>query len=145
MSGGVPVLVEDLLQLADRSPEEPVTFINTVPSALTTLLQVGQIPASVKVIGLAGEPLSRGLADRCYELPGVQAVYNLYGPTEDTVYSTFYLVDRSAAGRAADRPTVAEYAGLRTRQAAAAGPGRRAGGVVPGRGWARAAISTDLD
>ena len=96
--GGSVILVEDLLQLADRPPEEPVTFINTVPSALAALLQVGQVPASVKVIGLAGEPLTRGLADRCYRLPGVQAVYNLYGLTEDTVYSTFALVERSAAG-----------------------------------------------
>jgi amino acid adenylation domain-containing protein len=94
--GGGVVLVENLLQLADGPLAEPVTYINTVPSALATLLHVGRVPASAKVIALAGEPLTRGLADRCYRLPSVRAVYNLYGPTEDTVYSTYALVERSA-------------------------------------------------
>ena len=44
------------------------------------------------MVNLAGEPLTRALADQIYALGTVERVYNLYGPTEDTTYSTFTLV-----------------------------------------------------
>src|SRR5207245_5635454 len=43
---------------------------------------------------LAGEALSTGLARQIYDSTRVQKVYNLYGPTEDTTYSTYTLVPR---------------------------------------------------
>ena len=62
------------------------------------------MPASVRAVNLAGEPLRRDLADRLYALPGVEAVWNLYGPTEDTTYSTGVRVPRFASGGA--EPTI---------------------------------------
>ena len=45
----------------------------------------------MKVVNLAGEALGEALADRIYQsVPGVK-VYDLYGPSEDTTYSTFAL------------------------------------------------------
>jgi aryl carrier-like protein len=35
---------------------------------------------------------------RAYQLPSVQRVFNLYGPSEDTTYSTAALIDSSEAG-----------------------------------------------
>jgi len=73
-----------------------------VPSAMEALLAAHAVPASVRVVNLAGEALSRALVERLYALGHVEAVYNLYGPSEDTTYSTGTLVDRAGA----DRPSI---------------------------------------
>src|SRR5581483_3881746 len=54
------------------------------------------IPASVRVINLAGEALPTTLVRQIYNNTNVERIYNLYGPTEDTTYSTFTLVERNA-------------------------------------------------
>ena len=46
------------------------------------------IPASVTSVNLAGEPLANSLVQAIYEQESVQSVRNLYGPSEDTTYST---------------------------------------------------------
>ncbi len=71
-----------------------MTLVNTVPSAIAELAQIGAIPDGVRVICLAGEKLSGELVQRLYRLPHVERVYNLYGPTEATVYATWTLVRR---------------------------------------------------
>ncbi|MET0398422.1 MAG: amino acid adenylation domain-containing protein, partial [Longimicrobiaceae bacterium] len=96
--GGAVVLAEDALALASLPAREEVTLLNTVPSAAAALVRAGAVPASVRVVCLAGEALKRGLADELYALPRVEAVYNLYGPSEDTTYSTWARVPR-AEGR----------------------------------------------
>ncbi|HLL46286.1 MAG TPA: AMP-binding protein, partial [Longimicrobiaceae bacterium] len=92
--GGTVVLADDALALASLPARESVRLLNTVPSAAAALARAGAIPESVRVVCLAGEALKRGLADELYELPHVEAVYNLYGPSEDTTYSTWALVPR---------------------------------------------------
>ncbi|MFP3499552.1 AMP-binding protein, partial [Pseudomonas sp. SIMBA_059] len=52
----------------------------------------------VRTINLAGEALKQSLVDELYATGHVQQVYDLYGPSEDTTYSTFTL--RCANGRA---------------------------------------------
>jgi hypothetical protein len=52
------------------------------------------LPASVRTVCLAGEPLPRRLVDEIYKAPAVERVLNLYGPSEDTTYSTFATIDR---------------------------------------------------
>jgi acyl carrier protein len=71
--------------------------VNTVPSALAELLRIGGIPTAVQVVNLAGEPLQNLLAQEIYQHETVQQVFNLYGPSEDTTYSTFALVQRGAS------------------------------------------------
>lgn len=86
--GGKVILAENLLQLPALPARDEVTLINTVPSAMTELLRLGGVPASVRVVNLAGEPLPAKLVkDVCADTP-VNRVFDLYGPTEDTVYST---------------------------------------------------------
>ena len=94
--GGKVVLVADVLRLAEPPLPDPVTLINTVPSAAAELLRFKAIPASVSVINLAGEPLQNALVQRLYQDAGVDRVFNLYGPTEDTTYSTFARIERGA-------------------------------------------------
>ncbi|MFL5538967.1 MAG: non-ribosomal peptide synthetase, partial [Longimicrobiaceae bacterium] len=60
------------------------------------LLKSGGIPACVKTLNLGGEALPNALAQGLYALGTVEKVGNLYGPTEDTTYSTYYVVPRGA-------------------------------------------------
>ena len=94
--GGKVILVEDVLALRERAAVGEITLINTVPSALKELLAAAGLPQSVRTVNLAGEPLSTELVRRLYQ-SGVDKVYDLYGPSETTTYSTFAL--RSAAGK----------------------------------------------
>ncbi|SJN59053.1 Linear gramicidin synthase subunit D [Vibrio ruber DSM 16370] len=94
ISGGTIILVEDALQLPESPWRESVTLINSVPSAVTALLQHHAIPESVKIVNLAGEPLVRHLVGQLYALSHIERVYNLYGPSEDTTYSTYEWVPR---------------------------------------------------
>ncbi|TCP59139.1 amino acid adenylation domain-containing protein [Tumebacillus sp. BK434] len=92
--GGKVILAENALHLPELSAREEVTLINTVPSAIAELHRMQAIPASVRVINLAGEPLKLALVQSLYEWPTVDKVFNLYGPSEDTTYSTFALMER---------------------------------------------------
>ena len=58
---------------------------------MAELLRARPIPASVLTVNFAGEPLSTNLVNAIYEQTKVKRVYDLYGPTEDTTYSTFAL------------------------------------------------------
>jgi amino acid adenylation domain-containing protein len=104
--GGSIRLVDNALALAGAGAEagggyEGLTLINTVPSAMTEILNAGAVPASVRTVNLAGEPLPRALVERIHALGTVARVLNLYGPSEDTTYSTWAAIP-SAAGAAAD-------------------------------------------
>ena len=89
--GGTVIVAENALSLPRLVEKNQVTLINTVPSAIASLCRDKQIPASVTVINLAGEPLQTSLVDSLYELTHLHKVYDLYGPSEDTTYSTFAL------------------------------------------------------
>ncbi|MFI6581128.1 amino acid adenylation domain-containing protein [Embleya sp. NPDC050493] len=93
--GGTVILVENVLALADAPARDEVTLINTVPSAMAALLRGPGLPRAVRTINLVGEALSRRVADQVYACPQIERLYNLYGPTEDTVYSTWAVVDRT--------------------------------------------------
>ncbi len=54
----------------------------------------------MSTINLAGEPLKQTLVDTLYASTSVNQVYDLYGPSEDTTYSTFTL--RTAQGGSAN-------------------------------------------
>ena len=86
--GGTVYLAENVLALAGMPHAERISLINTVPSAMVALLDSGPLPASVRVVNLAGEPFQQSLITRIYGEHGVERVYNLYGPSEDTTYST---------------------------------------------------------
>lgn len=94
--GGKVILVENALYLPTSSQANQVTLINTVPSVIAELLRVDGIPESVRIVNLAGEPVQNKLVQQLYQLDNVQQVFNLYGPSEDTTYSTFALLHKGA-------------------------------------------------
>ena len=94
--GGRIVLTENALHLRSLPAAADISLINTVPSAMAELVRMGALPASIQTVNLAGEPLQNRLAQEIYENENIRHVYNLYGPTEDTTYSTFALVKKDA-------------------------------------------------
>ncbi len=92
--GGKVILAANALELPSLPARDEVTLIDTVPSAIAELVRGGGIPASVRTVNLAGEALSRSLVDGIYGAGAVERVLNLYGPSEDTTFSTFVCVPR---------------------------------------------------
>jgi len=91
--GGTLIVAENPLALPELPAAGEVELINTVPSALSELLRLGPLPPKVRTITLCGEPFSRRLADKI-QARGIGRPVNLYGPTEDTVFSTWAEVPR---------------------------------------------------
>ncbi len=96
-SGGSVILAENVLQLPTLPAAQQVTLINTVPTAIAELIRLNAIPSSVTTINLAGEPIPTTTVQQLYALSSVQQVYNLYGPSEDTTYSTYALLSPNDA------------------------------------------------
>jgi amino acid adenylation domain-containing protein len=96
--GGTVVLAPNALELPSLPAAGRVTLVNTVPSTIAALLDGAELPVSVAVVNLAGEALTRDLVDRLYAQPDVRQVYNLYGPSEDTTYSTWALAAPAEPG-----------------------------------------------
>ncbi|MEG4228700.1 amino acid adenylation domain-containing protein [Microcoleus sp. N9_B2] len=95
--GGKVILAENALHLPTLPAALDVTLINTVPSAIVELLRMDGIPSSVRTINLAGEPLQNKLVQQLYQCNTIQQVFNLYGPSEDTTYSTYALVKKGVS------------------------------------------------
>ena len=95
--GGGVIVAENALQLPRLPAASEITLINTVPSAISELVgQTSVFPSVPPIVNLAGEALSQKLAQQIYALPQVDQVWNLYGPSEDTTYTTGEIVRRGA-------------------------------------------------
>ncbi|BBN81237.1 hypothetical protein PA25_12220 [Pseudoalteromonas sp. A25] len=89
-SGGSTLIAENILSINSEHFSDEITLINTVPSAIENLLEIGELPSGVTTVNLAGELLKQHTVEQLYER-GVGKVYDLYGPSEDTTYSTYTL------------------------------------------------------
>jgi amino acid adenylation domain-containing protein len=94
--GGTVILAGNALALPELAAAAEVRLVDTVPSAMAELLRLGGLPRSVVTVNLGGEAVPRSLADRVYAEPGVERLYNLYGPSEDTTFSTWALIERES-------------------------------------------------
>ncbi|ALF53778.1 PscJ [Nostoc piscinale CENA21] len=94
--GGKIILIENALYISNLPASCGVTLINTVPSVIAQLLQTDNIPASVQTVNIAGEPLQNQLVQKLYQQAQIKQVFNLYGPSEDTTYSTFAWIQKGA-------------------------------------------------
>ncbi|MCH5644318.1 amino acid adenylation domain-containing protein [Gordonia sp. ABSL49_1] len=78
-----------------------VTVVTLVPSMLAVMLDVvgednGDWARSLRYVPTGGEALSPALADRLYRAWPSMKLYNQYGPTETTIYSTIAELDDGA-------------------------------------------------
>ena len=96
--GGTVIVVRDVLDLPVfssrwcRHPSQRCTL--GVARAATA----GELPDTVVSVNLVGEPLPRDLAEEAYARSRARWVRNLYGPSEDTVYTTVSRVGRGGEG-----------------------------------------------
>jgi amino acid adenylation domain-containing protein len=91
LAGGCVIIadteqVRDAAALRDLLVSSAATAMQATPTGWRMLLAAGGVPAEVRLRMTAGEPLSRDLADAIGDGPGVR-LWNLYGPTETTIYS----------------------------------------------------------
>lgn len=93
--GGQIALADNVLALQAGTMGQ-VSLINTVPSAIQALLEARAVPKGVRCINLAGEPLRQELVEALHASCDIK-LYDLYGPSETTTYSTF--ATRHAGGR----------------------------------------------
>jgi len=97
ISGAKMAIAFNVLQLPTLPAREEVTLIDTVPSGMAQLLSYGPLPSRVSTVSLGGEALSSELVKQAYSF-GVRSVVNIYGPTEDTTFSTFECVPPAEIG-----------------------------------------------
>jgi len=97
--GGRVILADNALELPRWKDTNQVKLVNTVPSAMRELVRMDGVPASVTTVNLAGEALPESLVEQIYQIRNVQQVINLYGPSEDTTYSTYVKLRRNTQER----------------------------------------------
>ncbi|WP_452600547.1 non-ribosomal peptide synthetase, partial [Pontimicrobium sp. MEBiC06410] len=86
-------VLNNALDISKHLDNDKDVVINTVPSSIRTLLDEGVDLSPVSIINLAGEPFPLEIAQ---QLQRTRAeVRNLYGPSEDTTYSTYYKLSKS--------------------------------------------------
>ena len=84
-------LLPNGLSIGDYIQNDKNVLINTVPSVILTLIEKGTTFENAAGINLAGEAFPVSIANH-FAASGI-AVRNLYGPSEDTTYSSYYRVE----------------------------------------------------
>src|SRR5205085_11896136 len=97
--GGKVTIVSNLLQQGDMPESAGTTLINTVPSVMNESLRLKEMPETLQTVNMAGEGLPPWLAKKIYEETRATRLVNLYGPTEDTTYSTCMEIKRGEEDR----------------------------------------------
>lgn len=81
-------LLDSALEISKHLENDSKVLLNTVPSIIRSLLKEGCDLSSISAVNLAGEPFPVDIAKRL--LTTEAEIRNLYGPSEDTTYSTCY-------------------------------------------------------
>ncbi len=86
--GGTVVLAKNALELRELPSANRVRTCIMVPSAMQALLAAGPLPRGIRCLVFGGDVLKRSLVEKVHALEPRPRVVNVYGPTEDTVFST---------------------------------------------------------
>ncbi|MFP3599150.1 amino acid adenylation domain-containing protein, partial [Chryseobacterium sp. SIMBA_029] len=84
-------IINNGLEIRNYIEKDDKILINTVPSVVKKLLEEGVSFSTVGILNMAGEPIALDTIDRL-DVKNLD-VYNLYGPSEDTTYSTYYKIE----------------------------------------------------
>ena len=88
-------ILESALEIGEALSKDKNVLLNLVPSSMRNILEAGYNLENVNFVNLAGEPFPVDIAHELLKV--VPEVRNLYGPSEDTTYSTCY---KLSAGKA---------------------------------------------
>lgn len=86
-------LLNDALEIKSVLDKDTNVLINTVPSSMRSLLEANINIENISVVNLAGEPFPIDIANKLGKTRA--QVRNLYGPSEDTTYSTVYKLNKN--------------------------------------------------
>jgi amino acid adenylation domain-containing protein len=125
--GGTLVMVENALAAPPIGTE--VRAAAMTPTAAAELLREGRFPLTVSTVLLGGEAVPLSLAQALNAHASVRRVLNLYGPTEDTTYSTCAELEPGAERVTVGRPVAGGRVYVLDAALAHAGLG------VPGEVW----------
>lgn len=81
-------ILDNALEIGEALQHDKKVLINTVPSSIRNTIESGYSLENATVINLAGEPFPVDIAKKL--LITNAEIRNLYGPSEDTTYSTVY-------------------------------------------------------
>ncbi|MFA0964354.1 amino acid adenylation domain-containing protein [Roseivirga sp. BDSF3-8] len=95
-------ILNDGLDIEKWTGKDENILINTVPSVIAGLLASGTDLKNVTAINMAGEPVPLSIKEKLCDT--VIQVRNLYGPSEDTTYSSCYTFDAKDDGVPMGRP-----------------------------------------
>jgi len=91
--GGTVHLVGSVFETPSGPQTCTAKFITGVPSLLTAGVQHGALDVRGATIAFGGESLTSATVEHFYRA-GAHRVFNVYGPSEDSTYSTWSLVRR---------------------------------------------------
>ncbi len=86
-------MIESGLAIPEYISDDSRILINTVPSVIQSLLKKQVVFDNVVAINMAGEPIPIELSNAVNELD--IEIRNLYGPSEDTTYSSCFKIERT--------------------------------------------------
>jgi amino acid adenylation domain-containing protein len=86
--GGRVQLIENALEIPSFRDDPEVRLAGSVPSAVAELVAADGIPQWATTLNLAGEPVPSGMAEDILHRSNARRITNLYGPSEDTTFSS---------------------------------------------------------
>ena len=94
--GGTIILAQNALELTKIPAVDQLRVVVIVASAMRALLATEKLPRGIRCLVFGGEALKRSLVEQVHALRPDLRIFNAYGPTEDTVYSTIAEVPQGA-------------------------------------------------
>lgn len=86
--GGRLVPLPELAAVATSPFLPQFTWFAATPTAFQWVFDTFGLPPSARVLGSGAEPVPPSLLNRLRARPEIRELYNFYGPTEATIYST---------------------------------------------------------
>ena len=87
--GGRIFVAENLLALPGLPAAGEVGMVCGAPTAVAELVRIGKFPSWVRTVNLGGEAVPPALVEALAAAAPGARILDVYGPTEDTVYSAF--------------------------------------------------------
>ena len=86
--GGCLLIEADMTGIMRSKNFGHITNLGGTPTVISSLAQIGALPESLRVISLGGEVIPQSLIATLRQSTKIKKLFNFYGPTETTIFST---------------------------------------------------------